>query len=91
MNKIVKTASVFLGLGLLFWVQQAEARSPYWYRAHDARANTRIERQYDKNGDGWISGRERRFEQKARVSSAREFRCDRNHNGFIGAGEAGCL
>ncbi len=81
--------SVTLGISL-FAAGLAEAR-PYWARAHDPRVNTRLERQYDLNHNGYIGPRERYVETHAQVNTPKEAFCDKNHNGFVGAHEAHCL
>ena len=81
----------FFGLGMTSLLLTSLAYSrPYQYKVRDSKVNTRIERKYDLNHDGWISRRERRILKASGVNTRFEYRCDHNHNGVIDPAEVRC-
>ncbi len=82
---LILAATVSLGLlsAGATWAHDGCFSNSYPDRYHDRWADTRIERAYDLNHDGYISRRERYLMNHRYVNTWWEARHDFNHNGVI--------
>jgi len=90
LSKVLMIAATF-GIALLSagqtWAH--DGCHSYPNRYHDRRVDTRIERAYDHNHNGYIGWRERYAMNHRFVNTRWEYRHDFNHNGIIDPREVG--